>query len=136
MFSFSYIWLQLSQLLEWCWLCCVIHCFYTLKWRQHSMNIPYLYILKSSWANRWPIQCPSPIQNFFFFFLKMIIIQNQWTKSRNNISNITIAYPWYDGHSISISACEVWGVRVGVQVSKREIYTHIHLDYIEVEILS
>ena len=82
---------------------------------------------------------PMPITNtklFFFFFLKMIIIQNQWTKSRNNISNKTIAHPWYDGHSISISACEVWGVRVGVQVSKREIYTHIHLDYIKVEILS
>ena len=26
----------------------------------------------------------------------------------------TIAYPWCDGHSTSISACEVWEARVGV----------------------
>ena len=28
------------------------------------------------------------------------------------------------------------GVRVGVQVSKRGLYTHIHLDYARVEFLS
>ena len=28
------------------------------------------------------------------------------------------------------------GVRTGVQVSRREFHTHIHLDYVRVEILS
>ena len=32
--------------------------------------------------------------------------------------------------------CEVWRVRVEVQVFKREFYTHIHLDYARVKILS
>ena len=45
-------------------------------------------------------------------------------------------HPWCSGHSISINICEVWSVRAGVQVSKRELYTHIHLDYVRVEILS
>ena len=31
-------------------------------------------------------------------------------------------------HSTSISACGVWGVRIGVQVSRRKLYTHIHLN--------
>ena len=39
------------------------------------------------------------------------------------------------GHSISINACEVWEARVGVQVSRREFHTHIHLDYDRVKIL-
>ena len=29
----------------------------------------------------------------------------------------TTAYPWYNGHSTNISACGVWKVRAGVQVS-------------------
>ena len=37
-------------------------------------------------------------------------------------------YSWCDGHSTSISACEVWRVITGVQVSRRKLYTHIHLD--------
>ena len=37
---------------------------------------------------------------------------------------------------ISISACGVWGVRVKVQVSKREFHIHIPLDYARVEFLS
>ena len=35
-----------------------------------------------------------------------------------------------------INACEVWGTRAEIQVSKRKFYTHIHLDYVIVEILS
>ena len=27
-----------------------------------------------------------------------------------------------------LNACEVWGVRVGFQVFKREFHTHIHLN--------
>ena len=34
---------------------------------------------------------------------------------------------------ISISDCGVWGERVGVQVSRKEFHTHIHLDYARVE---
>ena len=45
---------------------------------------------------------------------------------------VTTAYSWCDGHSTSIGACGVWGVRAGVQVSKRELHTHIHLDYANV----
>ena len=37
-------------------------------------------------------------------------------------------HPWYNGHSISISAYEVWGVRAEIQVYKRELYTYIHLN--------
>ena len=48
----------------------------------------------------------------------------------------TIAHSWCDDHSTSISVCRVWGARTRVQVSKRELYTHIHLDYIRIEILS
>ena len=29
---------------------------------------------------------------------------------------------------VSLSACGVWEARVGVQVSKRELHTHIYLD--------
>ena len=42
--------------------------------------------------------------------------------------HVTTAHPWCDGHSTSISACGVWGVRAGVQVSRREFHTHINLD--------
>ena len=41
--------------------------------------------------------------------------------------------PWYDGHSISISACGVWGVKAEVQVSRRKLRIHIYLDYVRVE---
>ena len=32
-----------------------------------------------------------------------------------------------NGHSIGISVCEMWGVRVGVQVSMRKFHIHIHI---------
>ena len=41
---------------------------------------------------------------------------------------ITTAHPWCDGHSTSISAYGMWGARVRVQVSRRELHTHIYLD--------
>ena len=44
--------------------------------------------------------------------------------------------PWCNGHSISISVCEVWGARAEVQVSRRKLHTHIHLDQARVKILS
>ena len=48
--------------------------------------------------------------------------------------NICItAHSWCGGHFTNISACRV---KIGVQVSKRELYTHIHLDYVRIEILS
>ena len=31
-------------------------------------------------------------------------------------------------YSISISACGVWGVKVSIQVFRKELHTHIHLD--------
>ena len=41
---------------------------------------------------------------------------------------ITIAYLWYDSHSTSINACEVWGVGTGVKVSRRNLHTHLHIN--------
>ena len=41
---------------------------------------------------------------------------------------ITTAYPWCDDHSTSISVSKVWEAKIGVQVSKRELNTYIHLD--------
>ena len=38
------------------------------------------------------------------------------------------SHTWCNGHSTSINACEVWGVRTGVQVFRRELHTHIYLD--------
>ena len=43
------------------------------------------------------------------------------------------AHPWCDGRFTSISASEVWGARAEIQVSKKEFYTHIHLDQAIVE---
>ena len=34
-----------------------------------------------------------------------------------------------------ISACGIWGVRVGVQVSRKELHTHIHLNQARLEFL-
>ena len=49
--------------------------------------------------------------------------------SRHPITaDLTTAHLWCDGHSTSISTCTVWGARARVQVSKRELHTHIHLD--------
>ena len=48
----------------------------------------------------------------------------------------TIAYFWCDGHFINISVYGVWRGKGGVQVSRREFYTHIHLDYVKVKFLS
>ena len=48
----------------------------------------------------------------------------------------TTAQLWCSGYSTSINACGVWGVKTGVQISKKELHTHIYLDYVRVEILS
>ena len=47
----------------------------------------------------------------------------------------TTTHPWCGSHSTSISVVGVWGTRAGVQVSRGELHTHIHLDYARVEIL-
>ena len=47
----------------------------------------------------------------------------------------TTMHFWRDNHSTSINACEVWRAIVGIQVSKREFHTHIHLDWTKVEFL-
>ena len=39
-------------------------------------------------------------------------------------------------HPTSIYTCRVWEVRAEVQVFRKEFHTHIHLDYVRVEILS
>ena len=46
----------------------------------------------------------------------------------------TTAYSWYDNHSTS--TLRDARARTEVQVFKRELYTHIHLDYARVEFLS
>ena len=35
---------------------------------------------------------------------------------------------WCGGHTTNINAYGVWGVSAGVQVSKKDIHTHIHLN--------
>ena len=45
-----------------------------------------------------------------------------------HLRNTLTAHPWCSGHSTSINTCGVWGARVGVQVSRRELHTNIHLD--------
>ena len=47
-------------------------------------------------------------------------------------TQMTAAYPWCDGHSTSINACGVWGVRAEIQVFRRKFHTHIHLDQVGV----
>ena len=47
-----------------------------------------------------------------------------------------VAHPWFGGYSTSIYDCGVWGVRAGIQVSRREFHTHIHLDWTRVKLLS
>ena len=46
---------------------------------------------------------------------------------------ITTAYPLCDDHSTSISVSKVWEAKIGVQVSKRELHTYIHLDCVRVD---
>ena len=55
---------------------------------------------------------------------------------KNNYNKyLLIVHPWCGSYFTSISACRVWGVRTGVQVSKRGTHTHIHLDEVRVEFL-
>ena len=59
--------------------------------------------------------------------------------NQSNVKNTslnTTAHSWYNDHSTSINACWVWRVRVGIQVSRRELHTHIYLNEAKVEILS
>ena len=42
----------------------------------------------------------------------------------------------HDRHSTSISVCEVWEPKAGVQVSRREFHTYIYLNYPRIEFLS
>ena len=51
-------------------------------------------------------------------------------------SKINIAHFWCDGHSSSISICGVWGVKAEIQVTRRRLYTYIHLDWVRVKFLS
>ena len=46
----------------------------------------------------------------------------------------TIAHPWWSLHKYK--CLWEWRARFGIQVSKNEFYTHIHLDYVRVEFLS
>ena len=41
---------------------------------------------------------------------------------------LTTAHRGYDSYSTSISVYGMWEVMAGNQASKRELYTHIHLD--------
>ena len=45
-------------------------------------------------------------------------------QSVNEDPKTTTVNPWYDGHSTSINTCEVWGIGVRVQISKKEIHTY------------
>ena len=47
---------------------------------------------------------------------------------------VTTAHPWCDGHSTSISTYGVWRARTEIQVSRRKLHSHIHLDQARVEL--
>ena len=55
-------------------------------------------------------------------------------KNKNKVRDVKIlqqsllAYFWCDSHFTNISAYEVWSVRAEIQISKRELHTHIYLD--------
>ena len=49
--------------------------------------------------------------------------------------NYITAYSWCDSHFTSISVCRIWGIRAGVQVSRKEFHTYIHVDYVRVKFL-
>ena len=63
---------------------------------------------------------------------------NQIQQSHQLLTTIlkTTAYLWCHDYSISISACEVCGANIKIQVSKREFHIHVHLDYVSVEFLT
>ena len=43
--------------------------------------------------------------------------------------------PWRDDQSINISTCGMGdGVRIGVQVFRKKLHTHIHLEHAKVEL--
>ena len=66
-----------------------------------------------------------PIQVLTFFI--------SMTHKKNNNNNKTI---WPLRHSINISVCKVWEIKVEVQVLKKEPNTHIYLDNSRVQFLS
>ena len=64
---------------------------------------------------------------------KLSYDQNSRKHTQYCIKSLTTAHPWCDGYSTSISVCGVWGAKAGVQISRRELHTHIHLDQAKVE---
>ena len=48
-------------------------------------------------------------------------------------SGLSTTHFWCDDYSTNISICEVYGTKAGVQVCRRELHIHIHLDYVKVE---
>ena len=50
--------------------------------------------------------------------------------------NYTTVHSLCNNQSTSTSACRVWEVRAGFEVSRRELHTHINLDQIRVEFLT
>ena len=57
-------------------------------------------------------------------------------KTYHRLLDHTTTHCWCDSHFTNINAYEVWGVRVGIQVFRKEFHTYIHLNYIRVEFLS
>ena len=83
-----------------------------------------------------------PVDLFICLFLVSYAykkkVSNNWYYPHNSVlkSVLTTAYLCCGGHSTSINACRVQKVRAKIQVFKKELYTHIHLDYTRVEIIS
>ena len=64
------------------------------------------------------------------------ILTSKPNKSKIKIHYNNIVHSWQNGHFTSISACRMWGVRAEIQVFKRKLYIHIHLDYVRVKFIS
>ena len=82
-----------------------------------------LYIQHTQLFKECTLLCPFNVhafQRMYTIFFKMYsIMYIQWIK---------IFTTAHGGHSTRINACGVWGVRIGVQVFRREFHTYIHLD--------
>ena len=53
--------------------------------------------------------------------------EGEWLLSLKKKKNTT-AHFWCNDHTTIISVCEVWSVKIRVQVSRKKFYIHRHLD--------
>ena len=116
---------------------CVLHCI----WIALKFFLMFVWIMDIVIdPHKWPIMSSFSWSFYVVFqmlygpfissisFAHLLHWRNITDKLFISKTRMTTAQPWCDGHSTSISACGVWGVRDVVRVFRKELYTHIHLD--------